>query len=94
MEQEIIKLLKDYGSDRIKLLTLIDLGDELDADLETYPIVCDMVEVIDGNVYIYDSADVDDNGDIEPIHKLSKLSESIQKEVKWTLIETLGVISK
>ena len=89
MEQEIIKLMRGYGYDKIKLVVLIDLGDEFDADLELYPIVADVVEIRAGEVYIYDEADEDENGEIAPMYKLTKLSDDIQKEVKWALVETL-----
>ena len=94
MEKEIIDLMLSNGLNKIKLFDLIDMGNGLDDDLEEYPIVADVIEIRDNVVYIYDEADEDANGVIEPLYRLSDLSDSIKKDVRWALIETLGIICK
>lgn len=94
MEKKIKELLEKKGLTRVKLLSLIDLGNALDADLEEYPIVADVVEIRDGDVYIYDEADEDENGVIEPIFKVSELKEfmpNTTNDLFWVLNETLEI---
>lgn len=94
MEKKIKELLEKNGLTKVKLLSLIDLGNALDADLEEYPIVADIVEIRDGDVYIYDEADEDENGVIEPIFKVSELKEfmpNTTNDLFWVLNETLEI---
>lgn len=94
MEKKIKELLEKKGLTRVKLLSLIDLGNALDADLEEYPIVADVVEIRDGDVYIYDEADEDENGVVEPIFKVSELKEfmpNTTNDLFWVLNETLEI---
>ena len=94
MEKKIKELLEKKGLTRVKLLSLIDLGNALDADLEEYPIVADIVEIRDGDVYIYDEADEDENGVVEPIFKVSELKEfmpNTTNDLFWVLNETLEI---
>lgn len=89
MEKEIIDLMKSNNLKKINLISLIDLGNALDADLEEYPIIADVIEIRDNNVYIYDSSNEDNNGDIEPIYKLSDLPKYIIDDVFCVLKDTL-----
>ena len=94
MEKKIKELLEKNGLTKVKLLSLIDLGNALDADLEEYPIVADIVEIRDGDVYIYDEADEDENGVVEPIFKVSELKEfmpNTTNDLFWVLNETLEI---
>lgn len=91
---DVINLMSSNGLSKVFLFSLIDLGDGLDVDLESYPIVADAIEVIDGEVYIYDQSDEDENGKIELKYKLSDLPNGVIKDVRWVLSETLGIICK
>lgn len=94
MEKKIKDLLEKKGLTKVKLLSLIDLGNALDADLEEYPIVADVVEITYDGVYIYDEADEDSNGVIEPIFKVSELEKSMPNAVNdlfWVLNKTLEI---
>lgn len=93
---EIKKLIRKCGSDKVKLLVLIDLGDELDDDLEAYPIVADVMEIIDDDVFIYDECHEDENGIVDAMFKtnLGDLSQDIQKSAKFALKYTLSIINK
>jgi len=93
---EIKKLIRKSGSNKVKLLVLIDLGDGLDYDLETYPIVADVMEIIDGDVFIYDECHEDENGIVDAMFKtnLGDLSQDIQKSAKFALEYTLSIINK
>ena len=94
MENEIIELMQSNGFDKIKLLTLVDLSNEFCADLEEYPIVANVVEIKNGEVYIYDESDEVKNGVIEPIYKLSDLSKGVAEDVKLSVVDTLGIIKR
>ena len=93
---EIKKLIRKCGSDKVKLLVLIDLGDGLDDDLEAYPIVADVMEIIDDDVFIYDECYEDENGIVDAMFKtnLGDLSQDIQKSAKFALEYTLSIINK
>lgn len=94
MEKEIIKMMRDKGFNKIKLLTLIDLGNALDKDLDEYPLFADMVEIRDNEVYIYDACNKDENGVIEQIYKLSDLPNDVVEDVKYSLVDALDIIVK
>lgn len=92
-KDSIRELLSKNKLEKIKLSTLIDLGDypkENNDDNDETPIVANTVEIIDGNnMIVYDDRDEDENGVICPIWNLDDMNESQMKEVMSNLLYTL-----
>ena len=90
MEDLIKRILGEHGLDKIKLITLIDLGDEVDEDGEALPIIANTIEIDEnGNVMVYDDRNEDENGIIEPIWFVKALDANLQNEVMFNLEYTL-----
>jgi hypothetical protein len=87
-EQEIIDLIRSKGCDSILLSTLIDLGDEVDEDGDTYAITYDTLSVENGVLRLYDSSwsdDYEDGIDYKDINEDGK--KSCEFALKYTFGE-------
>jgi len=93
MENKIIEVLSALGTDKFHTEYLMDLGDEIDVDGETYPIACDTVLLVDGSVYVCDSNDENEDGsfDDEDLHAFSDLDDNTKCEVANAINMTVAL---
>lgn len=88
MEELIKRLLNEHGLDKIKLITLIDLGDEVDDDV--FPITANTIMINENdNVVIYDDNEEDENGCVDNVVFVNSLDATLQNEVMFNLEYTL-----
>lgn len=91
MEKDIIEIMMSRGLDKIHLEYLIGLGDEYDADGETYPISCNTLAIFDNEVYVYDDFMEHMDGYVFNCDRYGfcELDENKKNYVLWALHKTL-----
>ena len=91
MEDLIKRVLEENGLTKIKLITLIDLGSEVDDDGDVFPITANTIKIDENdNVVIYDDREEDENGDVDNIVFVNALDKELQHVVYWNLEYTLN----
>lgn len=86
MEKEIKKLLEETASEKIPFWHLVVVKET--EDEEEAPLCVNEVALEGGKVVCYDRDDEDSDGTIEPIWKMTDLSEETQKELLWAIKNT------
>lgn len=91
MVNKIIDLMRKNCLSKIKLNTLLDLGNELDDNLDEIPIVANTLEIWNGILCCYDDNDVDEHDRVYPSYMVKDLDEYEQLDLYFALKKTLNI---
>lgn len=90
-EKDIIDVIKRTWTNPFHLEDLVDLGDDVDSDGDIIPITCDTLVVKDGELYLADSCQMNDDEtfDEDELFKFSELTEENKKACEFSLNYTI-----
>jgi len=85
MEKEIIALLNSKNLTKMGFGHNVEIESEFDEDGDEIVTIVNAVEITPTGLVAYDVIDIDKDGSIDPLWKVSELPEDKQKEILWAL---------
>ena len=85
MEKEIIALLNSKNLTKMGFGHNVEIESEFDEDGDEIVTIVNAVEITPTGLVAYDVIDIDKDGSIDPLWKVSELPEDTQEEILWAL---------
>lgn len=85
IEKKIIALLSSKNLTKMGFAHNVEVESEFDEDGDEIVTIVDAVEITPDGLIAYDVIDIDEDGNADPVWKVSELPEDKQKEILWAL---------
>jgi len=83
--KEIIALLNSKNLTKMGFGHNVEIESEFDEDGDEIVTIVNAVEITPTGLVAYDVIDIDEDGSIDPLWKVSELPEDTQEEILWAL---------
>jgi hypothetical protein len=85
IEKKIISLLNSKNLTKMGFAHNVEIESEFDEDGDEIVTIVDAVEITPDGLIAYDVIDIDEDGNADPVWKVSELPEETQKDILWAL---------